>query len=168
MSQYDFTKQFAEFVEPLDLFFHKKLRGSKIKYGIEDKKNELIQNTALEVLLKLNNEKYNDYSFDALIWIKANDVWLNYISSQKKESFIHVQSEELKELSISNDSFKQFEQANLIQFLKSKVDKFSWKIIVMRADGFQYKDIAKHFHKTEGSVKMQIFRLKSKIVLNRL
>ncbi len=43
----EFSKVFTGLTEPLDMFFHKKIRSSGIKQNIEELKMELIQTTAI-------------------------------------------------------------------------------------------------------------------------
>lgn len=165
MSKYDFTKQFTELLERLDMFFHNKLKKAKLKQGIEETKNDLIQETALAVINKLKIEKYNDYSLPALIWTKAGDVWKRFASSQLKKMQSQISVEIFPEQCIDQNYVLRFEITNLINVLKSKTPKAAWEMLVLHViDGYSYKEIAKQMEISEHAVKMQIFRLKKKLV----
>jgi DNA-directed RNA polymerase specialized sigma24 family protein len=159
----DFCKTFTELTERLDMFFHKKIRSAHINENIEEIKMDLLQSTALTVLEKLRQEKYNDYNLSALIWIKAQDVWYDYIVSREKASLsINTAGEDIDKITTDMDPFAFFEQNHVIESLYSAVPTETWNVAIMHAEGTLYKEIADHFHTTEAAIKMKMSRLRNK------
>ncbi|MEI9912258.1 MAG: hypothetical protein WDO71_22950 [Bacteroidota bacterium] len=118
----------------------------------------------MSVLVKLKRERYNDYNLIALIWVKAKDTWYEYMESMEKTAvFTYPSEEEINMIAIDIDPFAVFEQSHLLESLHESSDKASWDIAVMHADGYLYKDIADYFQITEGSIKMKMSRLRTKI-----
>src|SRR5438132_12803516 len=87
---------FENLYERLDRFFHQRLKQAGVQSGIEFWKEELIQETFLAVLIKLQKDQYNDYSFTALVFLKANDVWVTHVRAMRK----HPPNEPIDEASL--------------------------------------------------------------------
>lgn len=159
----DFSKTFTGITERLDMFFHKKIRSAHINENIEEIKMELLQSTALAVLEKLRQEKYNDYNLSALIWIKAQDVWCEFIQSKEKIDFlVNTDGEELDMIAFDVDPFVSFEQNHFLESLHATISGDVWNVALMHAEGCIYKEIADYFHTTEAAIKMKISRLRDR------
>jgi len=161
----DFGEQFEDQMEALDYYFHRKVRGARIADDIEVLKQDLIQDTALAVLTKLQNEKYNDYNINALIWTKAKDVWISYRRSLRKALPIAMQVEEIQPPLKAHDLQLQYENADFLSSIRAAggEDLLSWRMLVLHIGGYQYKEIAEVFHSTEAAVKVAVNRFRKRL-----
>jgi len=161
MSIGGFGPQFMEQLEKLELYFYGKLKAAKIQVGIEELAEDLAQDTALAVLKKLQQEKYNDYNLVALIWIKAKDVWMEYASSMKS---LPPSSLPVENTAHSKEDFLPlYEQLDWLASIQGKAGVLNWDMLVMYMEGYPYKDIAAICNLSEAAVKMAIWRLKKRL-----
>lgn len=160
----EFSKVFIKLTEKLDFYFHGKLTLAKIRCDIEKQKEDLIQDTALEVLLKLNNEKYNDYNLIALVWTKAEDVWHKFINNAIKKQVSTIPLDWLTEDKPGPDPENEKDQVEFVRILEESMDKELWNIMLMRSDGFKFKEIALHLKKNENAIKTKMSRMRISVI----
>lgn len=165
MRTQEFSDQFANEVEPLDYFFHRKIKGARITDDIEALKQDLTQDTALAVLMKLQNENYNDYSIKALIWIKAKDVWRAYLRSLRTQIQVTMPVEEVQPGVLVSDPQSQYEQRNQLDAIRPASGKElqAWQMLILHEGGYPYKEIAEMFHSTESAVKVAVYRFRNQL-----
>jgi DNA-directed RNA polymerase specialized sigma24 family protein len=161
MRNESFVLVFESLSERLDWFFHKRLKSAGVRFEIEFWKEELMQETALAVLNKLKNERYEDYSMTELIFIKAKDVWANHARTRRKRLPSKPIDEE--SLNLRKEVLLGIEQKDEVKKLEEIADPESWSMFVMHSSGYNFKEIASHFRTTEGAVKMRVSRLKNKL-----
>lgn len=125
---------------------------------------DLVSLTMLEALLNSRKSIHIEISCEQLIRIKAKNIWAEYWK-QRFSSFNHANHEELKlewkKDNIPTDSYQSNEK---IDWLLENADDKSAEIINHRLNGYEVKEIAEIYGKSEGSITMQIQRLKKKII----
>ncbi len=126
-------------------------------------KQDLIQDTALAILTKLRDEKYNDYSIKALIWIKAQDVWRQYRRSLRTQVPVAMSIEDLQPATLVSDSQTKYD--NLLESIRpvSGNELAGWQMLVLHMGGYRYKEIAEMFHSTESVVKEAVYRFRKRL-----
>jgi len=149
-------------LEKLDLFFHRKLREAKVTLNLEDIKQELIQKTAEAVFRKLQREKYGDYHLEALIWLKASDIWKLYVRSLKEAGPRFYPPEIVSQLA-ADDFVAAYETADWLLSIRSDLGHAKWRILVMHLEGLGYKEISRSCFMTESAVRVMIHRLKRRL-----
>ena len=162
MCQENFTEIFNKQLLKLNKFFHKKLRNAEMFDQLEANKEDLIQTTALAVLTKLLIEKYNDYHLVKLIWLKAEDCWTDFYNYNKKNKGLSeplCENEDHYGWHVTN-IVPSLEASDEINLLKGRCDSESWQMLMMKSQGFGYKEIANKFNSTEAAVKMKLSRLR--------
>jgi|GEM_PF-2354708 len=163
MRNNDFTGVFETEVEQLDMYFHKALSKARLFTNFEDRKNELIQQTAFQVLLKLQKEKYNDYGLKSLIWLKAPDVWKNYIKSNTRKTKTTRVLDEEKDECAAPVPVENLEKHDFEKLINFPVPQDVWDVLVLQSKGYKYHEIASELKKSAGAMKTTVSSLKTTV-----
>lgn len=138
-------------------------RRAKVKDDLKSFVEDLISLTILESLLNSRKDVHVDIPCEKLIRIKAKNVWAEYWK-MRKSSFNHASHEnielEWKEDLVPTDTTQSNDK---IDWLLENADQKSAEIIKQRLEGYEVQEIAEMQGKSEGSITMQIQRLKKKI-----
>jgi RNA polymerase sigma factor (sigma-70 family) len=152
----------------LDFFFHKKLRDAAQKGWIPNlelaaQKQELLQQTALMAYMNSRNETLGSYTFEKLIWLKAENVLNDYFKSNNKRVDACTPWTPAEKPSPDRDPFQSLDNREKLVNIYKEADKYSKDmraILVMMYNGFSYKEIAQALQTTEGAIKMKVSRFK--------
>src|ERR1700730_13900968 len=167
MREDEFNRHFSPMNEWMNFFFHRKIKESKLNEDIEELKKDLIQTTVVEVWTRLQEMRYIPYQICTLIRIKARDVWRDTLRANTRNSVTYLPEEELDELSAVGESGTRYENMDFIEHIHADCDHDTWNMIALLSEGESYAKIAENFKKSEGSIKMRIFRFRKGIDPNK-
>ncbi|SEL64141.1 DNA-directed RNA polymerase specialized sigma subunit, sigma24 family [Chitinophaga rupis] len=167
MLNYERDDAFAEVFEKmhpqLDRFFHRRLKNARTS-GTADwalMKDDLVQQTACKALEYSRTPNGANYPLKVLIRIKANNVWSEYIRQSKNKPFKQSSENTLEKESKDPDPYKTIVKKDTLSRLPEKDGTNDLKIIIrMVSEGYHYTEIAQMLNKSEGAIKMKVFRLK--------
>jgi DNA-directed RNA polymerase specialized sigma24 family protein len=156
-----FKEYFIDFREKLEMFFHNKLKEARISGNRKEIRDELINITAEKILKILSEDKYPHYNFDALIMLKARNVWSEFINSRnhplnKTIDFDVVNRDDNMYFDLKNE----VELKDKIAFLKSIIPEEDFKVFTYLADGFKYEEISELTGKSQMAIKQRVYRVR--------
>lgn len=160
MRDTEFINIYTKLVPRLEAYFHACLKNENYPKPYKGTIHYLRKKTVSDAFLNSRKDSLSGWTIEALIWIKAKNVWHEFANPHKTivaiDEVIDFQSSEPDPLYLVLVKEK-------LEIIKSKTDSETWKIVEMRANGFSYSEIANSLQEKEVNVKMKIHRLKKRL-----
>ena len=170
--EYRVLKQtFFDLYERLDEYFDNELmQEPRAKSDIENHKNDLMQNLALEVYANYNRETYRNYDPEAYIWKKATKVWIAFTRELKRRSSRgqHISIDQLHQDYGAGDFLKDLEDRNTVAMIEELLTPDEIMLLHFRSQGLTYDDIMSlGEYPSANAAKSKFHRIKT-FILKRL
>lgn len=133
---------YDELLERLDMYFDEKLQDDKrVRDNLESYKQDLLQEHAFEIWSSYGN--YADYDPKKFIWMKAKDVWIDFIRKigrDKKRRSAH-QLDQLTNKADEAAFLDKFQKQDTISLIETMISPMDMELLHLRADGYTYREI---------------------------
>jgi hypothetical protein len=158
-----FTIIFIKLIPKLDKYFHVCLTNAGFKGDKRATKRYLIYLTGLQAYLNSQKKKLENYDIEALIWLKARNVWAEFKIPPKKDRYCELEEETYAMPGREPGILDQIIARQEIARLRPHIDDKTWEILLLLADGNTYKEIGSLLNENESKVKMQVFRMRREL-----
>ena len=158
---------YFELLERLDMYFDNELmQEPSAKADLENHKNDLLQDLAIELWANYNRETYIKYEPEPFIWLKAKIVWISFVRRLKLEKSrkSNKSLDGLHDSYIANNFLQQFENRDALEVIRNILNQSEFELLQCRAQGLSYKEIAKlKNYPSEDAAKTKFNRIKNAI-----
>lgn len=163
MREGEFLDAIDKMLPRLGTKFHNLLWNAGVKRDIQSVKKDLVALTILEALRNSNNPLHKSQTCLQLLKTKACNVWSDHYKLLRS-SFNHAEHKDL-ELQWDNeqDPYRVIDAKSELQWIHSQSNPIQSRIVQLKLDGYNYREIAQLLHTTPGAITMQIQRLKEKL-----
>ncbi|HVU97771.1 MAG TPA: hypothetical protein VHE34_21250 [Puia sp.] len=154
----EFIQAFGQMHPKLEYFFRRKLQ-----YTFEQKHMivaDLMQETALRVLLKLRTEHYSHYPVESIIWFTAKSILYDWRNKNERQHRLTL--EYRPDETIVQSFAEAYEAADLMQVIK-RSGETGFKICLLHAKGYTFKEMVPIFEMTESSLRMRVQRFRKQL-----
>ncbi|WP_212003333.1 RNA polymerase sigma factor [Chitinophaga sp. HK235] len=156
----NFIAEFKEQTPRLMAFFSKKLKAASYKGNREEAVQQLLQLTSEAAYINSLKESLNDYSTSKLIWLKARNVWSDFMEKiSKQAAHAHLDLDSVL-LDPSPDPLQKLTIQEDIERIKKEIGEEGWEILTRRLEKTPYKQLAEEYQTSEGAMKVRVYRLR--------
>ncbi|RBL91680.1 RNA polymerase sigma factor [Chitinophaga flava] len=160
MERGDFIAEFKQQTPKLIAFFSKKLKAASYKGNREDAAEQLLQFTSEAAYRNSLKESLNDYTTSKLIWLKAGNVWSDFMKKISKQTTHADLDLDSILLDPSPDPLQKLTIQEDLERVKKEIGEEGWEILTRRAEKTPYKQLAEEYQTSEGAMKARVYRLR--------